>query len=93
MIYLFIMTDVMKQQLRKQVEQLTDSMFTATVDAYELVEKSMPSSLTDEQKQEVFTQIFNTCFETQRKLLEATMSDVNSKVKDKSFMDNITKVV
>lgn len=93
MIYLFIMTKLQKQQLREQVNALADSMYKAIVDAYELVEKDMPSSIPEEQKQTVFTQIFNTSFETQMKLLEATISDVKGKVKDSDFMSQFTKGV
>ena len=87
------MTDELKKQLQTGLKQMTDSMFNAVESAFDMVEKEMPDSLTTEQKQQIFTQIFNSCFETQKKLLEATMSDVKNKMQDKEFMAEAVKEV
>lgn len=87
------MTDELKKQLQTGLKQMTDSMFNAVESAFDMVEKEMPDSLTTEQKQQIFTQIFNSCFETQKKLLEATMSDVKNKMQDKEFMATAMKEV
>ena len=87
------MTDELKKQLQTGLKQMTDSMFSAVESAFDMVEKEMPESLTTDQKQQIFTQIFNSCFETQKKLLEATMSDVKNKMQDKAFMATAMKEV
>ncbi|MBR6135033.1 MAG: hypothetical protein IKQ22_00905 [Clostridia bacterium] len=87
------MTDELKKQLQTGLKQMTDSMFSAVESAFDMVEKEMPESLTTDQKQQIFTQIFNSCFETQKKLLEATMSDVKNKMQDKEFMATAMKEV
>ena len=86
------MTEAQKAQLKEQVKQLTDGMYDAMVKAYEMVEKDLPTSFNDQQKQDVFTQLFNTCFETQKSLLTSTMQDVESKIKDKDFMASLKGV-
>ena len=87
------MTEELKNQLQTGLKQMTDSMYSAVESAFDMVEKEMPDSLTVEQKQQIFTQIFNSCFETQKKLLEATMSDVKNKMQDKEFMAEAVKEV
>lgn len=87
------MTDELKKQLQTGLKQMTDSMFSAVESAFDMVEKEMPESLTTDQKQQIFTQIFNSCFETQKKLHEATMSDVKNKMQDKEFMATAMKEV
>ena len=87
------MTEELKNQLQTGLKQMTDSMYNAVESAFDMVEKEMPDSLTAEQKQQIFTQIFNSCFETQKKLLEATMSDVKNKMQDKEFMAKAVKEV
>ena len=87
------MTEELKHQLQTGLKQMTDSMYNAVESAFDMVEKEMPDSLTAEQKQQIFTQIFNSCFETQKKLLEATMSDVKNKMQDKEFMAEAVKEV
>lgn len=87
------MTEELKNQLQTGLKQMTDSMYNAVESAFDMVEKEMPDSLTAEQKQQIFTQIFNSCFETQKKLLEATMSDVKNKMQDKEFMAEAVKEV
>ena len=86
------MTEAQKTQLKEQVKQLTDGMYDAMVNAYEMVEKDLPTSFNEQQKQDVFTQLFNTCFETQKSLLTATMHDVENKIKDKEFMNGLKEV-
>lgn len=80
------MTDELKSQLREGVNKIADSMFNAMLQSYELVEKEMPSSLSDEQKQQIFTTIFQTCFDTQTKLLEKTMAETKQKVQDQDLV-------
>ena len=87
------MTEELKDQLQTGLKQMTDSMYSAVESAFDMVEKEMPDSLTAVQKQQIFTQIFNSCFETQKKLLEATMSDVKNKMQDKEFMAKAVKEV
>lgn len=87
------MTEELKNQLQTGLKQMTDGMYSAVESAFDMVEKEMPDSLTAEQKQQIFTQIFNSCFETQRKLLEATISDVKNKMQDKEFMAEAVKEV
>lgn len=77
------MTEEQKEQIRAGVAQLSKQMYDAMIQSYEMVEKDLPSSLTEEQKQEIFTSIFNTSLQTQSQLLQATMADVKDKVKSK----------
>lgn len=87
------MTEEQKEQIRVGVAQLSKQMYDAMVSSYEMVEKDLPASLSPDQKQQLFTTLFNTCFNTQKQLLEATMTDVKAKVKDKGFMDKMTEEV
>lgn len=87
------MTDEQKTQLRAGVAQLADQMYDAMVKSYEMVEKDLPSSLTEEQKREIFTSIFNTSLQTQSQLLQATMTDVKNKVKDRDMVLQMAKEV
>lgn len=80
------MTEEYREQICAGVAQLSKQMYDAMISSYEMVEKDLPSSLTEEQKKQIFTTIFNTSFETQRRLLEATMTDVKAKVKDKDYI-------
>lgn len=80
------MTEQQKKQIRAGVAQLSKQMYDAMVSSYEMVEKDLPSSLSEDMKREVFTALFNSCFDTQKRLLEATMSDVKAKVKDKDYI-------
>lgn len=80
------MTEEQREQIRAGVAQLSKQMYDTMISSYEMVEKDLPSSLTEEQKKQIFTTIFNTSFETQRRLLEATMTDVKAKVKDKDYI-------
>lgn len=93
MILLITMTEEQKEQIRAGVAQLSKKMYDAMISSYEMVEKDLPSSLTEEQKQQLFTTMFNTSFETQKQLLEATMTDVKAKVKDKNYMSKATEEV
>lgn len=85
------MTEEQKQQIRKGVDSIADSMYNAMLQSYEMVEKDMPASLSDTQKQEIFTAIFKTCFDTQTKLLQATIADTKQKVKDQDFVLKMAK--
>lgn len=87
------MTDELKAQLREGVNKIADSMFDAMLQSYELVEKEMPSSLSDEQKQQIFTTIFQTCFDTQTKLLEKTMAETKQKVQDQDLVLKMSKEI
>lgn len=87
------MTEEQREQIRAGVAQLSKQMYDAMISSYEMVEKDLPSSLTEEQKQQLFTTMFNTSFETQKRLLEATMSDVKAKVKDKDYMSKAAEEV
>ena len=87
------MTDEQKTQLRAGVAHLADQMYDAMIQSYEMVEKDLPSSLTEEQKREIFTSIFNTSLQTQSQLLQATMADVKNKVKDRDMVLQMTKEV
>lgn len=93
MILLIIMTEEQKEQIRAGVAQLSKQMYDAMISSYEMVEKDLPASLTEEQKQQLFTALFNTSFETQKRLLEATMTDVKAKVKDRDTMLQMAKEV
>lgn len=93
MILLIIMTDTQKEQIRAGVAQMSKQMYDAMISSYEMVEKDLPASLTEDQKQQVFTALFNTCFNTQKQLLEATMTDVKAKVKDQDLMLQMAKEV
>ena len=77
------MTEEQKEQIRAGVAQLSKQMYDAMISSYEMVEKDLPSSLTEDQKREIFTSIFNTSLQTQSQLLQATMADVQNKVKDR----------
>lgn len=87
------MTEEQKEQIRAGVAQLSKQMYDAMISSYEMVEKDLPASLTEEQKQQLFTALFNTSFETQKRLLEATMTDVKAKVKDRDTMLQMAKEV
>jgi uncharacterized protein YcgL (UPF0745 family) len=87
------MTDTQKEQIRAGVAQMSKQMYDAMISSYEMVEKDLPASLTEDQKQQVFTTLFNTCFNTQKQLLEATMTDVKAKVKDQDLMLQMAKEV
>lgn len=93
MILLFIMTEEQREQIRAGVAQLSKQMYDTMISSYEMVEKDLPSSLTEEQKREVFTAIFKTCFDTQTKLLQATVDDTKQKVKDQDFVLNMAREV
>lgn len=87
------MTEEQKTQIRAGVARLADQMYDAMISSYEMVEKDLPSSLTDQQKQEIFTAIFNTSLQTQSQLLQATMADVKKKVKDQDMVLQMAKEV
>lgn len=87
------MTEEQKEQIRAGVAQVADRMYDAMVSSYEMVEKDLPSSLSEDQKREVFTALFNSCFDTQKRLLEATMSDVKTKIKDQDLMMQMAREV
>lgn len=93
MILLITMTEEQKEQIRAGVAQVSKQMYDAMVSSYEMVEKDLPSSLSEDQKREVFTALFNSCFDTQRRLLEATMSDVKTKIKDQDLMMQMAREV
>lgn len=87
------MTEEQREQIRAGVAQLSKQMYDTMISSYEMVEKDLPSSLTEEQKREVFTAIFKTCFDTQTKLLQATVDDTKQKVKDQDFVLNMAREV
>ena len=87
------MTEEHREQIRAGVAQLSKQMYDAMISSYEMVEKDLPSSLTEEQKREVFTAIFKTCFDAQTKLLQATVDDTKQKVKDQDFVLNMAREV
>lgn len=87
------MTDSMKKELRDGFNKLCDNLYDTAVKSFEMVEKDMPSELTEEQKMQIFSNIFTTCLETQDKLLKATTADVESKLQDKEFMAKAVKEV
>ena len=87
------MTEEQKDRIRAGVAQLSKQMYDAMVSSYEMVEKDLPSSLTEEQKQEIFTSIFNTAFQTQAQLLQSTMTDVKQKVKDQDAVLQMAREV
>lgn len=87
------MTDEQKQQLREGVNKIADSMYEAMVQSYEMVEKDMPSSLSDEQKQQIFTSIFQACFDTQTQLLQKTMADTKQKVQDQDLVLKMSREI
>lgn len=93
MILLITMTEEQREQIRAGVAQLSKQMYDTMISSYEMVEKDLPSSLTEEQKREVFTAIFKTCFDTQTKLLQATVDDTKQKVKDQDFVLNMAREV
>ena len=87
------MTEEQKEQIRAGVAQISKQMYDAMVSSCEMVEKDLPASLTEEQKQQLFTALFKSSFDTQKKLLEATMADVKVKVKDRDTMLQMAKEV
>lgn len=87
------MTEEQKEQIRAGVAQLSKQMYDAMINSYEMVEKDLPSSLTEDQKHEIFTSIFNTSLQTQSQLLQATMTDVQNKVKDRDKVLQMAKEV
>lgn len=87
------MTEEQKEQIRAGVAQLSKQMYDAMISSYEMVEKDLPSSLTEDQKREIFTSIFNTSLQTQSQLLQATMTDVQNKVKDRDKVLQMAKEV
>lgn len=87
------MTDELKKQLRDGVNQITDGLYNVILQSCEMVEKDMPGDMTESQKQAVFTSIFNSCFESQKQMLNSTMQDVKARVNDKAFVANIFKEV
>ena len=93
MILLITMTEEQKEQIRAGVAQVSKQMYDAMISSYEMVEKDLPSSLSEDQKREVFTALFNSCFDTQKRLLEATMSDVKTKIKDQDLMMQMSREV
>ena len=87
------MTDSMKKELRDGFNKLCDNLYNISVKSFEMVEKDMPAELTEEQKMQIFSNVFSACLETQKKLLDATTADVESKLKDKEFMAKAVKEV
>ena len=87
------MTEEQKDRIRAGVAQLSKQMYDAMISSYEMVEKDLPSSLTEKQKQEIFTSIFNTAFQTQAQLLQSTMTDVKQKVKDQDAVLQMAREV
>jgi hypothetical protein len=87
------MTDSMKKELRDGINKLCDNLYNTAVKSFEMVEKDMPSELTEEQKMHIFSSVFQTSLETQKKLLDTTTSDVESKLQDKEFMAKAMKEV
>lgn len=87
------MTVEQKKQLREGVDRIADSMYDAMLQSYEMVEKDMPASLSDEQKQQIFTSIFQTCFDTQTKLLQKTVADTKQKVQDQDLVLKMAREV
>ena len=87
------MTEEQKEKIRAGVAQLSKQMYDAMISSYEMVEKDLPSSLTEDQKREIFTSIFNTSLQTQSQLLQATMADVQNKVKDRDKVLQMAKEV
>lgn len=87
------MTDEQKKQLREGVDRIADSMYDAMLQSYEMVEKDMPTSLTDAQKQQIFTSIFQTCFDTQTQLLQKTVADTKQKVQDQDLVLKMAREV
>ena len=87
------MTVEQKKQLREGVDRIADSMYDAMLQSYEMVEKDMPASLSDEQKQQIFTSIFQTCFDTQTQLLQKTVADTKQKVQDQDLVLKMAREV
>lgn len=87
------MTDEQKQQLREGVNKIADSMYDAMVQSYEMVEKDMPSSLSGEQKQQIFTSIFQSCFDTQTQLLQKTVADTKQKIQDQDLVLKMSREI
>lgn len=87
------MTDEQKKQLREGVNKIADSMYDAMLQSYEMVEKDMPAALTEEQKQQVFTSIFQTCFDTQTQLLQKTVAETKQKVQDQDLVLKMSKEI
>ena len=87
------MTDSMKKELRDGIDKLCDNLYNTAIKSFEMVEKDMPSELTEEQRMQIFSNVFTTCLETQKKLLDATTADVESKMQDKEFMAKAMKEV
>ena len=83
----------MKKELRDGINKLCDNLYSTAVKSFEMVEKDMPSELTEEQRMQIFSSVFKTCLETQDKLLKATTVDVESKLQDKEFMAKAMKEV
>lgn len=87
------MTEEQKDRIRAGVAQLSKQMYDVMISSYEMVEKDLPSSLTEEQKQEIFTSIFNTAFQTQSQMLQSTMTDVKQKIKDQDAVLQMAREV
>ena len=87
------MTEELKKQLRDGVDAIADSLYNVILQSYEMVEKDMPADVTESQKQAIFTSIFNSCFESQKQMLDSTMRDVKSKITDKAFVASVAKEV
>ena len=87
------MTNEQKKELRKKVDEIADSMFDAMLQSYEMVEKDMPAELTIEQKQSIFTAIFNTCFNTQTQLLQKTITETKQKVQDRDAVLQMSREI
>lgn len=87
------MTDELKKQLRDGINQIADGLYNVILQSCEMVEKDMPGDMTESQKQAVFTSIFNSCFESQKQMLNSTMQDVKARVNDKAFVADIYKEV
>lgn len=87
------MIDEQKKQIRKGVDELADNIYKAMVQSYEMVEKDLPSDIPDDQKQQIFTSIFNMCFETQTQLLNKTMAETKQKVKDQDYVLKVAKEI
>lgn len=87
------MTDSMKKELRDGFNRLCDNLYNITIKSFEMVEKDMPAELTETQKMQIFSNVFSASLETQKKLLDATTSDVQNKLQDKEFMAKVIKEV
>ena len=53
------MTDSLKKELRDGFNKLCDNLYNTAVKSFEMVEKDMPSELTEEQNADLFKYIYN----------------------------------